>query len=39
LNIQARNLAIVHNFSVRIAVVLIGLVMFNKTQRTCVDIL
>lgn len=30
---------IVVSFFVSIAVVLIGLVMFNKTQRTCVDIL
>lgn len=30
---------IVDSFFVSIAVVLIGLVMFNKTQRTCVDIL
>jgi len=27
------------SFFVSIAVVLVGLVMFNKTQRTCVDIL
>jgi len=30
---------IVVSFFVSIAVVLIGLVIFNKTQRTCVDIL
>ncbi|MBJ7391528.1 MAG: ABC transporter permease, partial [Chthoniobacterales bacterium] len=30
---------IVVSFFVSIAVVVVGLIMFNKTQRTCVDIL
>lgn len=30
---------IVVSFFVSIVVVLVGLVMFNRTQRTCVDIL